>query len=178
MKKLILIPLSFMFFTFSSCEKDESLDPLPTVVAGQYVRLDITKKVLAFEHINETEFGGILTTPGNNVAKYELFVRRTNAQGVISANYVLLKTITTFPVELKITPQDLATALNLQLSDLNSGDKFRFLGYSYNANGKIADYNSLSTTVKIQPGMKQAYKFVTGLENDINLGNFFDNYGL
>lgn len=179
MKKLLIIPFVFLLFSFFSCEKDESLDPLPTIVGGQFVRLDITKKLLAYEDINNAEFGGYLTTPSNNVVKYELYVRYTSTLDVTGNNYVLLKTITTFPYDLKITPAELAQALNLPLSSLSDGDSFRFLGYSYDANNNIADYNSLSSVVKTQPGMKQGYKFVTKLAlNPIIAQNIFDNYEL
>jgi hypothetical protein len=179
MKKLLIIPFVFLLFSFFSCEKDESLDPLPTIVGGQFVRLDITKKLLASQDIDNAEFGGHLTTPSNNVVKYELYVRYKSTLGVISNNYVLLKTITTFPYDLKVTPSELAQALNLPLSSLSKGDEFRFLGYSYDANNKVADYNSLSATVKTQPGMKQAYKFVTQLADNATVEqNSFDNYQL
>ncbi len=179
MKKLIMLPFLLVLFSLSSCEKDESLNPLPTIVQGQYVRLDITKKLLAFEHINEAEFGGLLTNPSNTVVKFELYVRYSTGIDVTANNYVLLRTVTAFPYDLKITPTELATALGKSVSDFNQGDKFRFLGYSYDANGNVADYNSLSATVKTQPGMKQGYKFVTKFESDANiLLNSFNNYEL
>lgn len=162
----------------SSCSKDESKDPLATIVGGQYVKLDITKKLLDFGNMATTSFGGKLTAPNNNVVKYELYVRYTNSNGFTNDNYVLLKTITAFPVDLDVTPNDLAVALNLNVSDFKSGSKFRFLGYSYDSNGSVLDYNKLSSTVKSQPSMRQGYKFLTQLESGVNLTNFFDNYAL
>ena len=110
MKKILFIlSIFFALFCFSSCEKDESLDPLPTIVSGQFVRLEPTNRLLAVQHIEDTYFGGLLTNPGNTVVKYELFVRFTSESGIVSQNYVPLLTITSFPYDLKITPQMLAT---------------------------------------------------------------------
>jgi hypothetical protein len=179
MKKLLIFPFLILVMSFSSCEKDPSLDPLPTIVPGQFMRLDITKHLLAFAHINDTDFGGMLTNPGGNVVKFELYVRYTTSNGVTAGNYVLLNTISSFPHDLKITPSELATALNMNITDFKQGDSFRFLGYSYDANNNKIGYNNLSATVKTQPGMKQAYKFITKLESDSEVAkNTFDNYEL
>lgn len=183
MKKIIYTFVSaFLLFCFSSCETQDSLDPRPVIVDGQYVRLDITKKLLAFDHINEAVFGGTLTTPGNNVASYDLYIRRRNSSTVTTGNYVKIgPTITSFPHELLITPQMIADALSIQVSDLELGDFYLFLGYSKSFDGTIVDYNKLSATVKSQPGMKQGYKFMTTMANDITIssqGATYNNYQL
>ena len=176
--KNIFLPLILLCLCIASCEKDESLNPLATVVGGQFASLNITKSLLDFNKINTTSFGGILTTPSNNIVKYDLYVRYTSSAGFTNDNYVLLKTITSFPVDLDITPIDLATALNKNLVDFKQGDKFRFLAYTYDSNGIVCDYNKLAAPVRTQASMKQGYKFVTQLETGANLTNFFDNYGL
>ena len=184
MKKIFLLSAFILvFLTFSSCQKDDSLDPRPTIVDGQYVRLDITKKRLSFDHLDTAVFGGTLTAPGGNVQKYELYVRRTNQFGVTTGNYVKLPLeVTTFPYELSVTPEMIASALGVPASSLLKSDVFRFLGYSYNSEGKVADYNSLSATVKTAPGMKQGYKFMTDLVDDSELTvdklSAFNNYQL
>lgn len=171
MKKIFFILSIFLtLFSFSSCEKDESLDPLPTIVSGQFIRLEPVNKLLSFDQIDNTYFSGLLTNPGNNVVRYELFVRyTTSATEITSQNYVSLLNITSFPYDLKITPQMLATALGKNVSDFEEGSKFNFLAYAYDANGNVTDYNSLSSTVKTQPGMKQAFKFLTKLVNDLTI---------
>lgn len=184
MKKIFLLPFFIMLlFTFTACETQDALDPRPVINAGQYVRLDITKRLFSIDHLNETLFGGSLTTPGGNVVKYELFVRRANSSAVVTGNYVKLLTVTSFPSEISITPEMIATALGITTSDLQYGDVYRFLGYSYDANGNVADYNSLSATVKSQEGMKQGYKFMTTMSQDTNiisenLETTFNNYQL
>jgi len=161
MKKIFLLPIVAMLFLASACEKEDSLDPLPVKDAGQYVRLDITNKVFAHDHMDATVFGGELTTPGNKVQKYELFVRRTNSNGIVVGNYVQLLTVESFPAELSITPQMIATALGINVADMAQGEVYRFLGYSYGFDGQVINYNNLSATVKAQAGMKQGYKFMT-----------------
>lgn len=163
MKKIIL-RLLIIVFIVSSCSKDEGLNPLATIVPGQYVRLDITNGYMDYANINNTFFGGKLTTPSKGISKFDLYIRYTNNNGITNSNYVLLKSITTFPTDLQITPAEIATALNIPVLSLNKGDKFRFLGYSYDENGNVCDYNKLSSVLKTQAAMKQAYKFVTGLE--------------
>jgi hypothetical protein len=180
MKKVFFIPfLILSFFTFSSCEKDDSLDPRPVLEAGNYVRLDITKKRLNFDELTTTTFGGTLTAPGNKVVLYNLYVRKKDIYG-FATDFKLIKTVTTFPFELSITPNDIATALNVDISTLVFGDNYRFYGESFDANGNRADYYSLSTVVQGAPSMKQGYRFVTDMTNT---GGFttlelaaFDNY--
>jgi hypothetical protein len=184
MKKIFIIPtFILLLFAFSACETQDSLDPRPVINAGQYVRLDITNRLFSIDHLEETVFGGKLTAPGGNVVKYELFVRRANSSGVITGNYVKLLTVTTFPSQLSITPEMIATALGISAADLQYSDVYRFLGYSYNANGVVADYNNLSATVKTQASMKQGYKFMTTMSQDSNIINLnltttFNNYQL
>ncbi len=185
MKKIFLIPfLLTMLASFSGCETQDSLDPRPVIVDGQYVRLDITNKVFALEHPETAMFGGMLTTPGNNVQRYELYVRRKNAAGIITGNNVLLLTVNSFPYELKITPQMIADVLGITVSDLQIGDFYGFSGVSYGFDGSKVEFINLSATVRSQPGMKQGYRFVTSSLTDAAIENFsdelngltFDNY--
>jgi hypothetical protein len=160
-KNIFIVVLSF--FILSSCEEDKSLNPRPVIVDGNFVRLDITRQHFIYEDINNTDFGGDLTTPGNNVAQYDLFVRRRNPFGVLS-EYKHLTTITTFPTNLSITPQMVADALGMQLSELEVGDNYHFRGVATGFDGTVTDFNSLSATVRGLPSYKQAFLFKTDLE--------------
>ncbi len=180
MKKILVIPfLILTFFSFSSCEKDDSLDPRPVLEAGNYVRLDITKKRLNIDAINTTSFGGTITTPGNKVVLYNLYVRKKDIYG-FATDFKLIKTINTFPYELDITPADIAIALNVDVSTLVFGDTFRFYGESFDAAGNRADYYSLSATIQGAPSMKQGYRFVTDMTNTAGFSDLelaaTDNY--
>ncbi len=175
MKNLFYLFL-ISFFTFS-CEKDESLDPRPLEVQGQFVRLDITNKVLDILKLNEVTFGGLLTSPANNVASYEIFVRR-ETNDVVTGNYVKLLTINSFPSNLEITPQMLADALSIDVSTFIQGDIFRFRAFSYDFKGNKIDYNNLSSVIKSQKTMKQGYRFTTQIFQtaSYSLPGFLDNY--
>jgi hypothetical protein len=94
MKKIFYVTtLVLALFSFSSCETEDARDPRPVIVGGQYVRLDITDKMLAFEHLDDTKFGGLLTAPSGNVQKYVLKVRKRNPVGVTTGNYAELLTV-------------------------------------------------------------------------------------
>ena len=163
------------FLSFTACQED-SLDPLPTKVVGQFVTLDITQPTMEFDDIENTAFRGIISTPGNNIAKYELFVRRRTPNGIITSDLVLLQTITTFPYELVVTPAQIATALGVDRSTLQVGDIYRFIGYSYDSNGHKAGYNNLSGIVKTTVTMRQGYKWSCDVKAVINPEDPFNSY--
>ncbi len=169
---------AFLLVTITSCDQDESLDPRPLLVDGQFVRLDITKQRLQYENLATTEFGGLLTAPGNNVAKYELFVRRRNPSGFITSDYLPLLTVESFPTNLSITPEMIAQALGLQVSDLLVGDNYHFRAVATGFDGKTSDYNSLSATVRGNRNYKQAFLFRTDLQNNVEVFSvdYIDNY--
>lgn len=176
MKKLILLPLVLLaFVSFTSCEQ-ESLDPLPVKVAGNYVTIDAYNTSMDFTQIDNTAFRGMLRTPGNNIVRYELYVRRKTPNGVNTSNFVHLQTITSFPYEFNITPAQIADALDVDLSTLEAGDTYRFLGYSYDAAGHETSFLNLSAVVRTTPTMKQGYKFSANLVSVINPENPFPLY--
>lgn len=162
---------------FSSCEKDESLDPLPLLVEGQYMRLDITRDRIDANNLATSTFGGTLTNPSHTVVRYELFVRWVRS-GTLSSEYIPMasKTITSFPAELSISAQDVqdAYAATGRTITLQTGDIVRFIAYSYDANGVRAGYRDLSATIRGESAYKQAYKFNTSVET--NLTSPINNY--
>lgn len=171
---------------FSACEKDDSLVPVPTIVPGSFARLDITEKFLNLDDAS-FYFGGLLTAPNQKIKTYELFVRWSTGLNVTPFGYTKIPlVINTFPYELKITTQMLATAFNVPVSSFNGGDTFDFLGYGVDENGKRYDYNSLSAVIKSQSSSKQAYKFTTKIFKNSDFINQrkpenyvkFDNYAL
>lgn len=163
-----------LFLVFISCEKDESKDPLPSIVQGQYVRIDITKRIFDFDNINSTSFEGTITTPGNNVKEYILKVKRKNNIGIYTSDYIKIPlNITSFPYELKLTPELLASTLGINVSDFSSSDKFLFYGEAVGYDGTITRYDNLSSVIKSQPSLKQAFLFQTVF---LKGAEFVDNY--
>ncbi len=168
MKKILFLSiLIFGFATTISCEKDDSLDPRPVIVSGSFVRLEITKKRLNINDINNTSFGGELTTPGNNVVKYNLYIRRNDNFGNSYTDFKLIRTVTSFPYTLNITPAEIASTLNIPLSTIQFADNFRFYGETFDSNGVRSDYYNLSTAIQSNPAFyKQAFRFRTDVTDD------------
>jgi len=165
MKKIFILSVSiFALLSFASCE-DDSKDPLPQQVKGQFIRLDIDRyhRQMNFNEIETTYFGGLLTNPDGNVVKYDIHVRRSDPSNNVTSDYVPMMTITSFPYDLKITPAMVAQALGLQISDLKDGDFYRFYGYSYDASGRVATYRNLSSLNQFTPEMEQGYRVNTNL---------------
>jgi hypothetical protein len=169
MKYLKILSILFSFIFLSSCEKDESLDRRPLIVEGNFVRLDITNKFLNLDKPNDFYFGGILTAPNGKIKSYELFVRMTTGLDVQTSGYVKIPVVVnSFPFDLRITPQILADALNIQVNSFTNKTTFEFLGYAYDLEGKKYDYNNLSSVVKSLSSSKQAFKFKTAIFNNAN----------
>ena len=167
MKKIFIIPFVALLFLSFSCERDQSLDPRPVLTSGTYVKLDITKKRLNFDDISNTSFGGRLTAPGAQVAKYNLYVRRTDGFGSSYGDFKLIRTITSFPVDLNITPQEIATTLGITVADIKFADIYRFYGEAYDLSGRRVDFYSLSQTIQSnQAFYQQAFRFGTDVTNN------------
>jgi hypothetical protein len=178
MKNIFLILLTIIFI---SCERDESLDPRPIFIGGNYVRLDISNKVLKYQDASVL-FGGRLTAPSNNISKYNLYVRKTDLTGAAFEDFKLLKTVTSFPLDLKVSLSEIAAVLNISETSILNNETFRFYGESFDLEGNRADYSNLSTTIRSNLSFyKPAYRFRTALKDNeffITPGNIaeFDNY--
>ena len=171
--------LFFAFISFSGCEKDDSLDPRPVIVDGQFMRLDITTDRMNANDIDNAFFGGRLTNPSGNVVSYELLVRVTRGDNLLSEYIPLGEPITSFPFDLKITPQQIQLAYEeagIDVGEIVNGDRFRFIGYSYDAKKNKVGYGNLSRTVQTEPAYKQAYRFNTILTTNLDTPKQLNNY--
>ena len=172
MKKIFFIPaLLLIFVTFNSCQKDDSLDPRPVIVSGNFVRLDIVRPRLSIDESSST-FGGTLTNPGGLAVKYNLYVRRTDPYGTTFDDFHLIKTVTSFPLELALTASDIATALGVDVSTLQLGDHYRFYGESFDAAGNRTDYYNLSSAIiNSLASYKEAYRFQGDMTDSAGLSD-------
>jgi hypothetical protein len=59
---------------------------------------------------------------------------------------------------------------------LKDGDIYRFIGYSYNAQGVKSGFLNLSRVVQSTASLKQGYKFSVNLSSTIDPENPFNNY--
>ena len=169
-----------MSIGFTSCQKDDSLDPRAQLVPGQYARLDITSKLLNVDDTSNSYFGGLLTNPSNKIISYKLYVKYRDAYGTLSTNK-LIKTVNSFPFDLKIYINDIASTFGLPVSSFTKGYIYYFYAESFDSNGYRTDYYSLSSTVQSNPTMKNGYRFNTAsvdnlyISNPLNVDNY-DNY--
>ena len=178
MKKFFFLPVFiFVAFSFLSCE-DDSLNPLPEKVAGQFMRLEIKTRIMDVNDMANAEFSGTLSNTSGNVVKYELYVRRRDDQGALTGDYVLMQTINSFPYNLRITPQMIADTYGLNVSDLKKGEVYTFFAYSYDAFGNKAGYLNLARIIQVTAGMQQGYKFNTTLNDPfpVNAEVPYDNH--
>lgn len=164
MKNLIkLVLLVVLTASFTACE-DPDKNPFEIDGVdgpfGSFVRFDITTSpVLDVTDIANTQFGGTISTPSNNVASYELKVRRVS--GGTASDFQTLVIITSFPSEFRATAANISTALGLEISDLLPGDRFDFEGISTGLDGSITTFDDLSTDLGGNPGQAQGYRFNT-----------------
>ena len=116
-----LFLLAIFLLSLVSCEKDESKNPLATIVPGNFVKLDIYSPAIDANDKSKTFFGGILSAPSNNVVKYDMYVRYTNEKDITIGNYVFFKSITSFPYDLKITTRGQSDTDNTAVGQLSPG---------------------------------------------------------
>lgn len=162
MKKVLFL-LIFIASFVSSCTKDESLDPRSEIVVGQYIKLDIIDPAIYATDLPNSSFKGIISAPAGNVDRFELFVAKRDAFGFIS-DFVLYETITSFPHELTVNASKLATA---GIPMIANSDFLRFYGKSYKGE-VVADYTSLSSSIRSLKSMKQGYRFIVPVIQDIS----------
>lgn len=154
MKKYII--LIFIFICTIACSKDDSLDPRPLVIPGQFITLNITNARIDSKNLLASGFEGVIDAPSKNVDKYELYVAHRNSFGFVT-DFVLLQTITSFPANIKVTSADVQL---VGIPALVKSDQLRFFGRSFK-DGVVADFNSLSSTLRSSQAQKQGYKFFT-----------------
>jgi hypothetical protein len=179
MRILFFIPILLItLFSFLGCEKDDSLDPRPVIVNGQFMRLDITQSRMDARNLDTAFFGGVLTNPGGTAVKYKMNVLvRRGSQGNLS-ELIFLREITSFPVNIRITPNDIKQAYidaGIDIGDVVIGDVIRFVCFSYDVNDNKVGFEQLSRTVQSEAAYKQAYRFNTLLTDDFSKPTY-NNY--
>ena len=171
---------AFLIISVVACE-DVDKDPLSADLVdgpfGSFVRLDITSAaVLDVTDIANTTFGGTLSNPSNNVASWDLRVRRVS-NGELS-DYQSLVTVTSFPSEFLVTPASLAAVFGLTADDLIPGDRFDFEATSTGTNGEIVGFDNFGPNLQGNPGMAQGYRFVTFLSCPFIQADAVGTYGI
>jgi len=124
MKKILFI-LSIAVLTFFSCT-DEDLIPLKNLDKAAFVHFETAPDAtIGTNTIAELVYAGELVAKGP-VASYTLEVYGTLSG--TNTDTAVVETYTSFPVNFSFTAQDLATLVGVEVTDINFGDGFTFLG--------------------------------------------------
>lgn len=172
--------LAVLIVSVSACE-DVDKDPVPANGTdgpfGSFVRLDLsTAAVLDVTNIDGTSFGGTISSPSNNVASYDLKVRRvSNGE---ASDYEPFFSTTTFPAEMLATPADLAAAFGVTSADLIPGDRFDFEATTVGTDGTVVTFDNFGPNLQGGPGQAQGYRFVTFLSCPFFAADAVGTYGI
>ena len=177
MKKVILLTILLASAFFTSCE-DDAKDPWTiheqTANLATFVTIAKQNIVIDFTDPNST-FSFTIDAPSSNVASYDLMVSRVS--GGVASDTLPLATVNSLPADFDISAGDLATALGLDVADLNAGDRFNFVGSATNGNGDTADVSNLNGDA-VGPGQFNAFRFNTFLSCPFNQADAIGTYAV
>ena len=177
-KKIEYLLLIFFVSLLFGCQ-DLNKEPFEINIEdgpfGSFVRLDITTSpVLDVTDIDNSNFGGTLSAPSNNVASWSVNVRRVSGGEV--SDFFPLATITTFPSEFIANAANISAALGLTVADLLPGDRFDFEATSIGTNGEVVTFDDFSTDLQGNPGQAQGYRFNTFISCPFVQGDALGTY--
>ncbi len=146
--KLISILLVAVFgFCLCSCEDEDKKILNDILKTGGFVRFETPfPKVVDVSSLADLPNISIITTletPDNNVASYSMEVSAT-ISGVTIGPVPFGTEITSFPASIEITATQLASDLDIDISDLGFADSFTFKGTSINDQGTVFSSDRLS----------------------------------
>jgi len=166
MKNILKIILSLIILLpiFTSCEKDNSKDPIfeyyQNEYAAPYVRVITDIQVIDITQLDESAVTFTVSVPIENVTSWSVKVR---LDGSTTTTPVDLKTVTSFPETFTYTVSELASAVGVSLMDIAPGDKFIFSGESVGNDGKVLTANDLGPDLFGQPEQRNAYSFFVSI---------------
>ncbi len=149
---------SFAALAVLGCE-DEDKNPidfhLDDTNFAPYVRLVVETPVIDATKLNEVIYSGELDNPADNVASWDVSVRKIRGNDTIP--YAPLQSITTFPSRFEVTGQELASTLGIPTSEIQPGDLVEFRGVSTGVNGETLAFEQLGPDLFGQPEQFQSY---------------------
>lgn len=179
MKKLFsILTIALTLVIFTSCE-DEDKTRVPfgdPVQPGAWVIMDVTTPFIDGNDINNAAYEFTLSAPSNNVASYDLEVRRTAFGSSTVTDFVPLRSVTSFPSDERITAQDLADAFGINVSEVGLGDAYEFVASSTGTDGSIVNVNNASQDIVSESGQKAAYSFSALIVCPLPTGYFSGDY--
>jgi hypothetical protein len=121
-----------------------------------YVRVLLENSTVDSSVLDTAVINGSVSAPSSNVSTWSARVRIT---GSITTEFVDVINISTFPSSFKLSITEIATALNVELADIQPADVIEFSGVSKGANDVELTYENLAGDLSGQPEQNQAYKF-------------------
>lgn len=188
MKKLKYIYLIVLMMAVSCTDQSTFNNPaIFELENGSMVR---------FKSLPPTDFGsvedfnitGTLEDVNGNTSSYTLNLTATISGDIISAENIL--TVTSFPSEINLTASDFASALGIEVADINMGDFFQFYATTTRNDGTVfhgtdPDYGNdkdntnlgyTESNLNLNASYKSAMDFNAILACPLGTGNFVGEY--
>ncbi len=154
MNKSIII--FFVGLLVISCESDFA-PPHDNVPFGGFVRFEESIASGTIDIADPSaKFEATLVAPSANVSNYELAVTVVKADTTIGP--AMLKSVTSFPSALEILPSEIASAVNMQVTDLKPGDRIDLAATVTRLDGQEFTASDFTGDL-LNPGQRQAMQF-------------------
>jgi len=184
----LILGLLAIFLAFTSC-KDDNKDPLtihldPNNIPA-YVRITGYQSIVPVTAVPEAVFSATLNDRRGNVASYDLAVQIERGGDIIAGPAPVLS-VSSFPTDISVSYEELASLLGITTADISAGDFVRFLGTSTRTDGSVYTFENFSASITGQPEQFQSYNFVVLIKcapiTDVAVGGTWiadlqDSYG-
>lgn len=143
MKKIYLFLVAVVALSITGCTNEDTFNnPVHhELESGSFIRFENNEPSLTFSDPQNISFSDVLVDANANTVDYLLKVKATVSGVEIEADYF---TTTSFPATLDITSAKLAEVLNLEVTDFNFGDDFKFTAYATRNDGVV--FNGIAPT--------------------------------
>jgi len=184
----IILGLLVVSLAFTSC-RDDDKDPLvvhedPDNIPA-YVRIKGYQSIVPVTEVPDAVFEATVSDRRGNVASYDLAVQIERG-GDIVAGPAAVVSVTSFPTDIAVTYDEIASVLGLTTADIAAGDFIRFLGTSTRTDGSVYTIDNFSASITGQSEQFQSYSFVVLIKcapiTDATVGgtwiaDLMDSYG-
>lgn len=151
------LSLVFLMILNSSCaDGDKEVFDLQNGTEAPYVRIILDNKTVDSSVLNTATINGTISAPADNVASWTVGVRIT---GSVTTDFVDVKTVTSFPSSISISVDEIASLLDINITDIQPADVIEFSGRSEGTNGVKITRADLTRDLSSQPEQRNAYQF-------------------
>jgi hypothetical protein len=137
MKNLKYIYGLLVVLFVTSCSTDQSTFRNPAIHElenGAFVRWEVVP-ASSFESVDGFAISGKLLDANGNTSEYSLSVQATVSGTSLTAEDFY--SVSSFPADINVTVADIASALGIEVSDINMGDFFQFYGKATRTDGTV-----------------------------------------